>query len=186
VGNTLSLTLIFTLVIIGLSSSLSSSLYGHLTAAGVPSAAATAIARMPPVGALFAAFLGYNPMATLLPATVLGSLPAASQGLLLGKSFFPEMLAGPFMDGLRVAFSVSAILALAAAGASWMRGPRYIYGLDEADGAVALAPQATLRPSADPVTVGSASGDPKVAGSLTQDPKAAEPEAAPSEPGGAF
>jgi MFS family permease len=63
VGNTLGLTLIFTLVIIGLSSSLPSSLYAHLTSAGLPSRAATTIAGIPPVGALFAAYLGYDPMA---------------------------------------------------------------------------------------------------------------------------
>lgn len=137
VGNTLSLTLIFTFLIIGLSGSLPSSLYTHLTAAGVPAQAATTIAGIPPVGALFAAFLGYNPMATLLPPTVLAGLPATSQALVLGHSFFPELLAAPFMDGLRVAFSVSAILALAAAGASWLRGPRYIYEFEQGEPEIA-------------------------------------------------
>jgi len=64
VASSLSLTLIFTLVVAGLSASLPSALYGRLTAAGIPTGVATQISGIPPIGALFAAFLGYNPMAT--------------------------------------------------------------------------------------------------------------------------
>jgi hypothetical protein len=76
---------------------------------------------------LFAAFLGYNPMKTLIPAAALQNLPAASQALLLGKTFFPNLIAGPFDYGLRIAFSISVGLAVIAALASLLRGKRYIY-----------------------------------------------------------
>ena len=37
-----------------------------LTAQGVPAAVAQQVGSLPPVGSLFAAFLGYNPIAELL------------------------------------------------------------------------------------------------------------------------
>ena len=58
VGNTLSITLIFTLVIVGLSSSLPGSLVAHLTASGVPASVAEPISHIPPIGAMFAGATG--------------------------------------------------------------------------------------------------------------------------------
>ena len=121
VASSLSLTLIFTLVVAGLSASLPGALYG------IPSSVATQISGVPPVGALFAAFLGYNPMATLLSPSVLGALPSATQATLLSPTFFPRLLAGPFHDGLKIAFSVCVVLSLGAAAASWLRGRRFIH-----------------------------------------------------------
>ncbi|MGA2512581.1 MAG: MFS transporter [Candidatus Limnocylindrales bacterium] len=127
VAMSLSMTLIFTLVIAGLSSSLPQALYGHLTAAGIPTPLATQLSGIPPISALFAAFLGYNPMAILIPANVLAGLPASTQATVLGNSFFPQLLVGPFHDGLQIAFSLCVVLSLGAAAASWLRGRRYIH-----------------------------------------------------------
>jgi MFS family permease len=127
VASSLSLTLIFTLVVAGLSASLPGALFGRLTAAGIPSGVATQISGVPPVGALFAAFLGYNPMATLLSPSVLAALPSATQATLLSPTFFPQLLAEPFHDGLQIAFSVCVVLSLGAAAASWLRGRRFIH-----------------------------------------------------------
>jgi MFS family permease len=127
VATSLSMTLIFTLVVAGLSANLPAALYGHLTAVGIPAGVATGIAGIPPIGALFAAFLGYNPMATLIPSSALAALPGAARSTVLGTSFFPQILAGPFLDGLHVAFTVCVVLSLGAAAASWLRGPRYIH-----------------------------------------------------------
>ena len=85
---------------------------------------------MPPTGALFAAFLGYNPMGTLLPPQVVQAMPAASQALVLGKTFFPQLISEPFQQGLRVAFVISTVLSLLAALSSLLRGQRVIYGHD--------------------------------------------------------
>ncbi|MGD0248431.1 MAG: MFS transporter [Candidatus Limnocylindrales bacterium] len=126
VAMSLSMTLVFTIVIAGMSGSLPGAMYGHLTAAGVPGPEATRLSGISPIGALFAAFLGYNPMASLIPAHTLAQLPAATQSAVMSTSFFPQIIAGPFMDGLRIAFAVCVVLSLAAAAASWMRGPRYI------------------------------------------------------------
>jgi len=130
VAQSLSMTFIFTLVIAGLSARLPGAMFGHLTAAGVPAQLSTQLSNLPPSGALFAAFLGYNPMATLIPAHVLAGLPAATQTAILSKSFFPELLAGPFVDGLRIAFVVCIALSIGSAAASWMRGRRYIHDLE--------------------------------------------------------
>jgi EmrB/QacA subfamily drug resistance transporter len=127
-ANTISITWIFTMVTVGLAAHLPTALFQGLTQAGIPATVATQVANLPPTGALFAAFLGYNPMKTLLPAAVLQSLPAASQALLLGKSFFPNLIAGPFDFGLRIAFSISVALSIIAAFASLLRGKRYIHG----------------------------------------------------------
>ncbi|MGH2480516.1 MAG: MFS transporter, partial [Ktedonobacteraceae bacterium] len=89
---------------------------------------ARGIAQLPPTSALFAAFLGYNPMAQLLAPHVLHALPVAHQATLLGHSFFPNLISPPFLQGLRGAFYLSAALCLIAACVSLLRGKRYVYG----------------------------------------------------------
>ncbi|MDR3575942.1 MAG: MFS transporter [Anaerolineaceae bacterium] len=129
-ANTLSITLIFTVVTLGLAASLPAALFSGLTKAGIPSSAAQAAANLPPTGALFAAFLGYNPLATLLPAKVIQGLSAAARANILGKGFFPNLISGSFEIGLRVAFLISAALSVLAALASLLRGKRYIPELE--------------------------------------------------------
>ena len=130
-ANTLSITLIFTVVIIGLAGSLPTTLYQGLSRAGIPAADANMVARLPPTAALFAAFLGYNPMATILPSQIVKALPLAAQAELLGKTFFPSLLSGPFKSGLAIAFSISTLLMVVAALASLLRGKKYTHGQAE-------------------------------------------------------
>jgi hypothetical protein len=90
-------------------------------------------------------------MATLLPPQVLHALPPANQAHLLSKSFFPNLIASPFMIGLRAVFYLSAFLCLIAAVASLLRGERYIHGQDQvAAGAVGVGslPTSTAAESA--------------------------------------
>ena len=68
---------------------------------------------------------------------VLATLPSATQTTILGNTFFPQLLAAPFLDGLRVAFAACVALSIAAAAASWMRGRRYIHDLEVASQAAA-------------------------------------------------
>jgi EmrB/QacA subfamily drug resistance transporter len=130
-GMLFSMAFFFTIVIIGLSSTLPTTLQTGLVNAGLPAASARVVAHLPPTAALFSAFLGYNPMAHLVPASVLAHLPAATRAHLLGRSFFPRLIAPPFMNGLRAAFYVSAAMSLIAAIASFMRGHHYIHGVTE-------------------------------------------------------
>ena len=87
-------------------------------------ATASRVSHLPPTSALFAAFLGYNPVRTLLGGalTHLGSAKAA---YLTGRSFFPGLISPPFMTGLRVAFDFAAAACAVAGVASWFRGGKY-------------------------------------------------------------
>ncbi|MDL9978382.1 MFS transporter [Microbacterium sp. ASV49] len=122
-GTSLSIGLFFSLLIAGLAASLPSALYDGLTAHGVPSVAAQKIAGLPPVGSVFAAFLGYNPIQSLLgPSGVLAALPHAQAATLIGKTFFPELIAQAFHDGLVVVFTAAGLMSLVGAIASFSRG----------------------------------------------------------------
>jgi MFS family permease len=126
----LSMGLFFTIITIGLASTLPSHLYSGLVANGVPASQAHQVAGEPPIGALFAAFLGYNPIQQLVPQAVLIHLTAAQQTTLTGRAFFPRLISGPFGTGLRDAFYFSMGASLIAAVCSWFRGGRYVHGQD--------------------------------------------------------
>ena len=65
----LSMGLFFTIVTLGLADHLPASLYRGLVNAGVAPSAAHLVANEPPIGSLFSAFLGYNPIKELLGPT---------------------------------------------------------------------------------------------------------------------
>jgi MFS family permease len=124
-GTAVSIGLVFTLMIAGLSGSLPSTLSGGLIKLGVPAGVAHQVATLPPVSSLFASVLGVNPIEHLLaPSGVLARLPAASQRVLTGREFFPSLLSGPFHSGLIVVFGASAGLSVLAGLASLLRGKR--------------------------------------------------------------
>jgi MFS family permease len=125
-GVLLSIGLFFSLMIAGLAAALPHTMSSGLVAQGVPAPVATKVANLPPVGSLFAAFLGYNPMRTLL-GPALSSLPAAKASYVTGTTFFPQLISGPFIQGLRIVFSASVVLSLVAAAASWARGGKYVH-----------------------------------------------------------
>jgi MFS family permease len=96
VGFVVSIGSFFSLLIAGLAARLPATMYAGLTANGVPAATAERVAHLPPVGSLFAAFLGENPMRVLLGPAVLGRLRPEQAANLTGRGFFPELIAGPF------------------------------------------------------------------------------------------
>jgi MFS family permease len=132
-GMVLSIGVFFSLMVLGLAGALPHSLYTGLTANGVPATDATRLSHLPPVGTLFAAFLGYNPIKTLLGPQVLAGLPPARVAYLTGRSFFPGLISHAFMTGLRITFMTSVVLFLVAALASWMRGGTYGTGTKAAE-----------------------------------------------------
>ena len=131
-GSSLSMTLYFAILIVGLSHSLPPILSSGLVDAGVPAALAQQLSSLPPTSALFAAFLGYNPMGSMIDAQTLASLPQATQTLILGKQFFPSLIAPAVMSSLHIAFYISAVLSAIAALASFLRGKRYVHGEEQA------------------------------------------------------
>jgi MFS family permease len=137
-GFVLSIGVFFSLMIAGLAATLPSTLTGGLTAQGVPHSIAHQIGSLPPVGSLFAAFLGYNPVQSLLaPTGVLAHLPAANAARLTGKTFFPQLISQPFHHGLVIVFSMAIAVLLIAAAASALRGGRFVH--EEAAEAASIA-----------------------------------------------
>ena len=137
-ASVLSIGVFFTIITLGLAATLPSHLYSGLVAQGVPSGAARTVSHLPPIGSLFAAFLGYNPIQQLLgnqhTLQTTYHLSAGHAQFLLGRSFFPRLIEQPFANGLHLAFDFAAGASVIAAIASLLRGGRYVHG-DEPTGA---------------------------------------------------
>jgi hypothetical protein len=85
----------------------------------------------PASGALFAAFLGYNPIGTVLnalPKNESAQILNATISTLESNTFFSNAISSPFMTSLRMAFYVGAIMCFIGAFCSALRGRRYIHG----------------------------------------------------------
>ena len=135
----LSIGVFFTLMIVGLMVSLPEHLLHGLVAHGVPVDDAVRVSHLSPVSTLFAAFLGYDPVQHLVGDHVLSQLSVAQQAVLTGRSFFPGLIGSPFRAGLHAALDFGIVASLLAAGASWLRGGRYVYAEPDAT-TVAAAP----------------------------------------------
>jgi MFS family permease len=161
-GTVLSIGVFFSLLIAGLARSLPATLGSGLQAAGVPAEAAQRAAGLPPVGSVFAAFLGFNPVQALLGPKVISALPPDQAARITGQKFFPGLISAPVHSGLVVVFLAAAGLALVAAVASALRGIRYLHADNQAaavvdDGAVAEVPVPPVasEPGSDPAATGS-------------------------------
>lgn len=124
-GSSLSIGIFFSLMIVGLANALPSAMSSGLQAQGVPASVAHEVANTPPVGSLFAAFLGYNPIDELLGPSGALSDPGVNAEVLAGKTFFPELITGPFHAGLTVVFLAAAAMMLIGAVASMFSAGRY-------------------------------------------------------------
>ena len=150
-GQTLSIAVFFIIIIDSLSSSLPGALSSALYSAHASQQLIAALESLPPTGALFSAFLGYNPVLSMLntyPA-LSSSISPSTYAMLTGRTWFPTVIAPPFMNALREAFVISAVISALAGVVSLMRGKAYIYDLDSGnrrDGEPA-APQTVGRES---------------------------------------
>lgn len=133
-GQTVSLAIFFTVIVAGLSGTLQGSLSSALASAGVPQLASS-FTSISPTSALFSAFLGYNPMVSILTqpqlASTVAQIPQATLSYLEGESFFPHAIAPAFISALDLSFYIAAVLSVLGAVASFLRGRVYIH-LDEA------------------------------------------------------
>jgi MFS family permease len=130
----LSIGIFFSLMVVGLSGSLPSTLSHGLIAQGIPASAANSLSHLPPIGVLFSAFLGYNPIKQLL-GPLLSHTGAAHAAYLSGREFFPHLITAPFHSGLGVAFAFAIAANVLAAVASLLTGR--IRRRRSADGALA-------------------------------------------------
>ncbi|MEV0668782.1 MFS transporter [Mycobacterium sp. NPDC050441] len=124
-GNSLSIGIFFSLMIVGLANTLPAALTTGLTQQGVSASVAHDVANLPPVGSLFAAFLGYNPMAELLAPYDALHQPGVNADVITGQTFFPQLITEPFHSGLTVVFAAAAVMMVIGAVASMFSAGRY-------------------------------------------------------------
>jgi hypothetical protein len=130
VGSPLSMAIVFTLMVVGLNASMPAALFNGLVQNGISAQIAQQVASAPPVGYLFAAFLGYNPLGTMIPASVLQSLQPQQAAIITSRAFFPQLIDTAFHRGLVEVLVFSIIMCLIGAAASWVRGGKYVYHED--------------------------------------------------------
>jgi hypothetical protein len=124
-GSSLSIGIFFSLMIIGLANTLPSAMSAGLQEQGVSASVAHEVANLPPVGSLFAAFLGYNPIAELLEPYHALQQPGVNAEVLTGQAFFPHLITEPFHTGLVVVFVAAAVMMVIGTVASLFNPGRY-------------------------------------------------------------
>ncbi len=124
-GSSLSIGIFFSLMVVGLAGTLPAALSSGLQQQGVSADVAQQVAELPPVGSLFAAFLGYNPVGELLAPFHALQQPGVNAATLTGQSFFPQLITEPFHSGLVVVFGAAAIMMLLGAVASMFNPGTY-------------------------------------------------------------
>lgn len=127
-GSSLSIGIFFSLMVVGLAGTLPDAMSRGLQQQGIAAPLAEQVAATPPVGSLFAAFLGYNPMAELLGGSGALQQPGVNAEVLTGKTFFPDLITGPFHSGLTVVFGAAAVMMVIGAIASMFNPGRYSTG----------------------------------------------------------
>jgi MFS family permease len=191
-GMALSIGIFFSLMIAGLASSLPRTLSSGLTAQGVPASIANQVSHLPPVSTMFAALLGYNPVKNLLtPSGILSKLPAHNVAVLTGTQFFPHLISAPFHHGLVIVFTAAAIMAIAGALVSLLRGRQFYYDdqvpVAVPDGpAVSLPPESTstaISPNGPAPSSRTADAAPAVAGPAVAGPARRDDAHAPGSGG---
>jgi MFS family permease len=138
-GMVLSIGIFFSLMIIGLANTLPASMSHGLLANGVGAGQAASIAGEPPVGSLFASFLGYNPLQSLLGSQANAHVTNGQWQTLTGKQFFPHLISSPFHHGLVIVFSMAIAMSVLAAVFSLLRGRRFVH--DEGDDVAVAHPE---------------------------------------------
>ncbi len=171
-GMPLSMGLFFTLLVFGLNAKVPHAMIAGLTAHGVPAVKAAQLAHLPPLGYIFAAFLGYNPLKSLLGPVVLGHLAPAQAADLTSRSFFPHLIGPSFKHGLMIILAFAVVMSVIAAVASALRGEKFVHEDEES-----IAQKAGLTAQ----VVGVAGGDARAVRTLLDG--AAEPRGATASPG---
>jgi MFS family permease len=124
-GSSLSIGIFFSLMIVGLANTLPGAMIAGLQEQGVSATVAHEVSNLPPVGSLFAAFLGYNPIEELLAPYHALEQPGVNAEVLTGQTFFPHLITEPFHTGLVVVFGAATVMMLIGAIASLFNPGRY-------------------------------------------------------------
>ncbi len=124
-GMTASLGMFFTIVLLSLTTNLPTAFNSALATLGASNLDKVFDAT-PPTVAMFSAFLGYNPVGTIISSVPGLTVPQHILNTMEGLKWFPETLAPAFMSSLRAAFYVGLVLSLVAAVISALRGRKYV------------------------------------------------------------
>jgi EmrB/QacA subfamily drug resistance transporter len=128
-GQTISLAVFFTIMISALTGSLPGAFSSALTTAHVPQLAVY-FDKIPATSAVFAAFLGYNPVSSILatlPTSVTSAIPATTVQYLTGTTFFPNAIAPAFMSALHLTFYIGLGISILGLIISYFRGDTFVY-----------------------------------------------------------
>jgi EmrB/QacA subfamily drug resistance transporter len=135
-GMVVSMGMFFTIIVVGLTREFPLALASSLQDIGA-SSLLPAMSSIPPTGALFAAFLGYNPAQMILSGlspAVAASIAPATVATLTGVTWFPTTLAHAFMPSLALTFYAGALISFVAAVLCAMRGDKYVHDTDAKTG----------------------------------------------------
>jgi MFS family permease len=177
-GMPLSMGLFFTFLVLGLNASVPHALLTGLAAHGVPADVAARLARTPPLGYLFAAFLGYNPLKSLLGPAVLSHLAPRQAATITSRAFFPALIGPSFKHALVAVLVFAAAASFVAAVASALRGAKYVHEDEEA-----LAQKAVLTAGRLPANLATlaAGSDGGAVAAVPSGSRPDEPSRAPSD-----
>lgn len=126
---TASMAIFFTIVIVGITQRFPDAMTTSLASIGAVQLAPI-LSHIPPTGALFSAFLGYNPVdaiLSVLPPAIVATIPKVTLNTLTGTTWFPSTLANAFLPSLRISFIIGAAFCIIAAILSALRGEKYIH-----------------------------------------------------------
>jgi MFS family permease len=130
---TVSMAIFFTIVIVGITQRFPEAMTTSLASIGAVKLAPI-LSNIPPTGALFSAFLGYNPVnaiLSVLPTAIVAAIPKTTLNTLTGTTWFPSTLANAFIPSLRISFIIGAAFCAIAAILSALRGEKYIHVHEE-------------------------------------------------------
>jgi MFS family permease len=128
-AQTASMAIFFTIIIVGITQRFPEAMTASLSSIGAVYLA-PALNNIPPTAALFSAFLGYNPVNSILaalPAPLVAHIPQTTLNTLTGITWFPQTLQNAFVPSLRTSFYIGALLSVIAAILSALRGGKYIH-----------------------------------------------------------
>lgn len=132
---TASMAMFFTIVIFGITKAFPGAMTSSLSSIGAVQLAPV-LSNIPPTGALFSAFLGYNPVNAILSSLspqFVAAIPHGTLTTLTGTTWFPQTLADAFMPALRLSFFIGAAFCAIAAVLSALRGANYVHEVQIVD-----------------------------------------------------
>ena len=125
---TASMAIFFTILIVGITQRFPDAMATSLASIGATQLTPI-LSNIPPTGALFSAFLGYDPVSSILgalPPQMVSHIPLATINTLNGTTWFPTTFANAFIPSVRISFIFAAALSIIAAILSALRGDKHV------------------------------------------------------------